>query len=282
MKLLDTSPFIRYAIQHKITPEKSLCTSRDCRLFYIINGKGDIVINNKKYPISDHTVFLWQSYTEYQFFCDEPIEMVVINFDYTHNRSNQIKPFSVIKLNDSKSFVFNDCKKISFECEILNEPVFCYDTRILKPLQTIISERYSNQPLADEKTSAILKTVIIDIVRSATSPFQSSSTTNKLEKVMKYIHANYMNEISNEMLAEIINYHPNYLNRIFKKINGLTIHQYIIKYRITVAENLLITTDYPITAIAENVGFPCMLSFTSNFKKINSILPTEYRKRYNG
>ena len=89
-----------------------------------------------------------------------------------------------------------------------------------------------------------------------------------------------MKEINNEKIAEIVNYHPNYLNRVFLAAHGITIHKYITNYRITVAEQLLIATDLPISKIAESVGFSSRVPFTLSFKNINGIKPSEYRKRF--
>ena len=102
---------------------------------------------------------------------------------------------------------------------------------------------------------------------------------NKLNKVLSYIQENYDENITNEQLAKIVNYHPYYLNRVFKKYTGVTLHKYLLDYRISMAENMLLSTEITVEKIAEQVGFNSTTCFISYFKKVKFLTPSQFRNK---
>lgn len=68
--------------------------------------------------------------------------------------------------------------------------------------------------------------------------------------------------------------------RHFNKATGLTPYQYIQKYRIQKARELIETTSMYIDQIAFQVGYEDSSSFTKAFKKETGLPPKEYRKRF--
>ena len=145
-------------------------------------------------------------------------------------------------------------------------------------LKNMLSEMSIKQPFYKEKMSALLKTLIIDIIRASTLP-ENPDTENKLNAVLSYIYENYNESISNNRLAELAGYHPYYLNRLFKAYMGVTLHKYLLDYRISMAESLLLSTDTPVEKISEQVGFGNTNCFISYFKKTKQLTPSQFRKR---
>ena len=62
-----------------------------------------------------------------------------------------------------------------------------------------------------------------------------------------------------------------------KQITGLGIAEYLNKYRIEVACQLLKTTDLPINDIATDIGFNSSKYFSTAFKLATGLSPREYR-----
>lgn len=71
---------------------------------------------------------------------------------------------------------------------------------------------------------------------------------------------------------------PGYLSRIFKKETGLSLSDYIIQKRISVAKQLLVKTNLPITTIAERIGLSYASYFKKLFKEKVNMTPQEYRQ----
>ncbi len=59
----------------------------------------------------------------------------------------------------------------------------------------------------------------------------------------------------------------------------MSIQQYIVARRITHAEHLLRDTVFPMSQIAEMVGYKYISSLSDMFKRHTGMKPTEYRKK---
>ncbi len=68
------------------------------------------------------------------------------------------------------------------------------------------------------------------------------------------------------------------LKETFKSVYGAPIASYMKEYRMKKAMELLRTTDYHISEIANNVGYQSQSKFTAAFKDITNLLPSEYRR----
>ncbi len=98
--------------------------------------------------------------------------------------------------------------------------------------------------------------------------------------VLDYLHNNYQNRITLEQLASIFATNRTTLNNQFYKITKLTVIEYLIQLRISIAAALLRDTRLPVTEIMERVGFNSNSYFWRTFKKCYNITPIEYREKY--
>ena len=129
-------------------------------------------------------------------------------------------------------------------------------------------------------SSALLKLVLFEILQE-----NQPTNNNPLKEIISYVNSNYKNfYLSNTTIAQRFNYHPVYLNRIFKEYTNKTIHQFLIDLRINKAKELLLTTLLNITAISEEVGFLSYTHFIKVFREKFKIPPQQYRKihKYRG
>lgn len=276
MLLEEISPFIRFCNRYNWQPYHHFSICLDCRLFYIKDGEGEILIDGKKYFFDKNTLILFQGGTKYKFIVREPINIISVNFDYTQNNCHHISPYATVQVKNNEILPY-DTEKIQFEnAPVLENPIVIRNFSTNGILKNMLSEISIKQPFYREKTSLLFKNLIIDVVRTATLSEQSN-LENKLSAVLSYIQENYAENITNEQLAKLVNYHPYYLNRIFKKYIGVTLHKYLLDYRISMAENLLFSTKTPIEKIAEQVGFNSTNCFISYFKKSKQLTPSQYR-----
>lgn len=95
---------------------------------------------------------------------------------------------------------------------------------------------------------------------------------------MAYIDDNYNKAIANKTLAAMTNMASNSFARLFKKVTGITVQQYIIKKRIENALNLMHHSDDNLDEIAHECGFSDRFHFSKSFKKHVHMSPSYYRK----
>ena len=100
--------------------------------------------------------------------------------------------------------------------------------------------------------------------------------------MISFIRANYSQPITNKDIAESVNYHEYYVNKLILKQTGMTLHRYLLNCRIQNAEKLLITTEHSIEKIAALSGFTSAAYFISAFRRQCGETPNEYRRRRSG
>lgn len=282
LKLADISPFIRYAFEFIYPPTDSVeYIARDCRLFYIVDGECEIHFNKKIFSLPSGSILLFKAGTPYNLKTKNPVRIISINFDYSSNYQYIKEPLSRIsskpKYNTNTEILIDEIT----DCDALNRPIlsnaFPKTNEIIKK---IVIEHNSNNYLSNEIATTLLKECILLLVRNASINRDSTHTTQKFNKIMRYIQENYSEDVSNKTLAELVGYHPYYLNRIWKKTYGKTLHEYVLDYKLSIAEQLLITGGESIEEIAKIAGFSSYVSFNENFKIKNSLTPTQYRKKF--
>jgi AraC-like DNA-binding protein len=106
------------------------------------------------------------------------------------------------------------------------------------------------------------------------------SASPKIQRVIRYIGANYPKPVKLTAAAAFIGVHPNHLCRKFREEMGLSFHEYTVRYRIQKAMFLLADTEKPIKEIGYEVGFSCPEAFSKSFKRRLGCTPGRYRNRY--
>ena len=100
------------------------------------------------------------------------------------------------------------------------------------------------------------------------------------EKVHSYIIENISEELSVEELAAMVYLSQNQLARVFKKKYGKTVIEFIMGYRMNLAEELLKDTRFTVTEVSAKIGYPNYAYFTKLFKKHSGYTPSAYRNRF--
>ena len=97
-------------------------------------------------------------------------------------------------------------------------------------------------------------------------------------EAMDYISKHYNDpDISVGSVAESLNISEGYLSHTFKKETDYTLLNYITRYRIHKAMELLKDCRVKVYEVAEQVGYRDIASFSATFKKYTGISPSEYQ-----
>ena len=100
----------------------------------------------------------------------------------------------------------------------------------------------------------------------------------RLSMIIDYMKENYKEELSLKNVADVFGYDPAYLSRMFQKYAGIHYKECLCNIRMEHAFKELSNTDYTISEIALNNGFPNSKAFTREFQKKYGASPGEYRK----
>ena len=100
-----------------------------------------------------------------------------------------------------------------------------------------------------------------------------------VKKAIGYINKKATYQISRWQLAEFVNISEDYLTRIFKKDMGLSPWDYLNRYRVQLATEMLTQTGSTINEVASATGFQDQAYFCRVFKKIKGVSPGQVRNR---
>lgn len=103
-------------------------------------------------------------------------------------------------------------------------------------------------------------------------------TLRRLEELTAYLNRHYGDKITGKQLESMIGMNFDYLNRIFRRLNGRSIFQYLTWVRINRAKELLATTDMKLWEIAGETGFSDQFYFSRQFKKHTGMPPAFYAR----
>lgn len=110
-----------------------------------------------------------------------------------------------------------------------------------------------------------------------TNKSSCNSATQKIYSIAYYIHSHYEEELSLDSLADKFFLSSCYLSHQFKKVTGFTLINYIQKVRITRARDLLLSTNHPISEIAQSCGFQSFSQFNRIFRQTYDQSPSAMR-----
>lgn len=102
-------------------------------------------------------------------------------------------------------------------------------------------------------------------------------TDSPVVLAQNYIAAHFAEPITVEDIARASAVSTSYLTRLFRQQMETSPHDYLLRYRITRAKQLLMETDEPIGAIARQVGFTSESNFSYRFSRVCDITPRGYR-----
>ncbi|ALU34779.1 AraC family transcriptional regulator with IGPS-like TIM-barrel domain [Clostridium autoethanogenum DSM 10061] len=104
---------------------------------------------------------------------------------------------------------------------------------------------------------------------------------NYVEFVKEYVVQNYMNDISFLDLAKVAHVSRGYLSSLFKKEVGCSFPEYLVKFRINKAAEIIIKKNIQLSHLAALVGYKDYAQFSKMFKKYKGCSPKQYKlKKY--
>lgn len=114
---------------------------------------------------------------------------------------------------------------------------------------------------------------------------KNGAVHRSIQCTLEYIRAHYTSEIRIDELAKNACMSSSNFYAVFKKQFGVSPVAYINRYRLSLAEEYLLSTGYSVAEIGNMVGIPDPLYFSKIFHKAYGLSPREFRterKKDNG
>lgn len=109
---------------------------------------------------------------------------------------------------------------------------------------------------------------------------RKSDKSKRVAEIVAYLHTNYAQRISTQLLSEVFNYVPSYLSHIFRREMDVSPAQYLTQIRIDEAKRIMREQpDRMMKEVAALVGFVNQYHFSKVFKRSTGIWPSNYRRQ---
>jgi len=93
-----------------------------------------------------------------------------------------------------------------------------------------------------------------------------------------WIDAHFHHALDLDTVAATVGLSPFHFLRMFRKVVGVTPHQYLVRARLRHAARLLVETSLPVTDIALDVGFADLSNFVRTFHRAAGVAPRTFRQ----
>lgn len=190
------------------------------------------------------------------------INMPVKNGITLLEETSELYSFSTIIISGYSSFEYAK-QAISFNVVgYLTKPI---DMNELSEYISKAKTFVDNQYIITLTKESINKLKHIELIEKEFSKNELESIVND---VLEIIHTEYKQRISMSYLSEKLHYSETFINRKFREGMNTTINDYLNKYRIQVAINMIRNNNiYNIRELAYESGIPDYKYFSSVFKK---------------
>lgn len=234
---------------------------RDYHLLHIcIHGKGDFYANDCRYHIEKGQGFL------------------IYPHKLTFYQADEANPWHYVWI----AIAGEEVERYLHLMGVTREnPVFqCPNTALVTSLIDDITMHntwnYSNEVYIE----GVLMRLISYLIEAADTPYpeEEKSANVYINRAIAYIHKNYQNSITVQEIADYLCLNRSYLTELFTKTVHFSPQQFLMKFRITKATDLLIDTELSVENIAFSCGYASIQAFSKAFRKITGCSPTMYRK----
>ncbi len=157
--------------------------------------------------------------------------------------------------------------KTFFDFTIQKKDSIEFATKSANDIITFIQQNFSGYLLNDE------------YILEHRVPYDSFQE-ERIKRIVAFIYENYSSKISLEELAKDESVNPYYLSHIIHRYTGKSFRELLGALRAECSEILVLSTDYSISKIANDVGFSSYTYFVKYFKNFFGQEPLEYRKNY--
>lgn len=160
------------------------------------------------------------------------------------------------------------------------------DRKLDALLEEFAAELATEKPGRAIVMRALVEQLLVHILRNYSTPRLSEElelsrvglVDRRIRRSVELMHSQLDQDLTLKALAAASYLSPFHFARLFKKLTGLSPHNYLASIRATRAQLLLAETDLPVTEIGARVGYLSGSHFTKAFRLATGATPREFRK----
>ena len=123
---------------------------------------------------------------------------------------------------------------------------------------------------------ALCCTILFHVAETLSKPF-AAPQPQMMDEAVKFLESHYSRKMTLDALMLHMGYGRTQLFHLFKQHTGLSPNEYLVRFRIKEAKEMLANSDKSVVAIAKAVGFSSTSYFRSVFLKYEGKKPESYK-----
>ena len=231
-------------------------------LHYVLSGEGIFEVGGNRYPLRKGQGFL--------------ISPEVISY----YQADTVNPWSYCWVGFNGASAELLLKQAGLT---KSSPIFRYDRddMIYQYLQLMNESRGFHKARETRLTGLLylLLSLLVECGPVNSSELKETPMEIYIEKVKDFIEMNYPQKITMEDIAQFIGLNRSYLCSLFKQRMHVSIQEYLIRYRMNKACEMMGNAELSIADISRSVGYYDALLFSKMFKKVKGSAPKNYRAK---
>lgn len=270
-------PFVRYAKRQWFTYRRKRETNvkPDYLFFYMNRGFFTYEINGKRGKLQAGEGLLIPPGMEYTIGLQyqENTTFIVLNYDLDEDHANVIRPLEPIPAS-----MYTPSMQLARIVEPFSQPRHYTKIEGLSQMVEDIARYFANH---DKFYHAFASTTFkLFLMECELRENGKSYHKDMLTLVENYLEEHYREPISNDDIAAALSYHPYYISSTIKKLTGMPLREYILRFRLDKSKRMLRQTPASIMEISSACGFANHSYFSKTFIKTFGLTPKEYRRKH--
>ncbi len=232
-------------------------------IFYVVGGKGQFLVRGDSFPVTVGDMVIVNPNVEHTetSLASNPLEYIVMGIEGLELKMDDPdqNSFCIVNFYDSSDHIQIYLKNILFEIE-----------HKLPGFETVC------QDLLDILLIKLLRrTNFSKVLASSQEHFSADAVA-----VRRYIEGHFREPLTLDTLAKEVHINKFHLAHMFSREFGISPINYIQKLRIEESRELLCTTNYALSRIAQVCGYSSPSYFSQRFRQAEGMSPAEFRRKH--
>ncbi|MBT3190955.1 MAG: AraC family transcriptional regulator [Verrucomicrobia bacterium] len=249
-----------------------------CELVIVTRGSAMHMLEQHEFPVTAGDVFLLQGHQSHYFYNRDSLDLINVMYD----------PEKI-------ALPENELRRMPGYCAMfMLEPTYRRQHRFASRLHLMRVPLGRAERLAEEleaectKKAAgfevALRAKLLELMVYLSRAYTNTETTEahallRVGNVIGVLENDFSKNWKIDDLLRIAHMSRSNLMRVFRKATGQTPIEYLMRLRIQRSMEMLRNSDLSITEIAMEIGFGDSNYFTRQFRAINRLTPSDYRKQ---
>jgi AraC-like DNA-binding protein len=158
-------------------------------------------------------------------------------------------------------------------------------TQMEKTLELLTDEVVKREAGYSQVIQGLVTKLLLDTARAVTNVHIPSAQTLRspgdaaVNLMMRYLHDNYDRPLGIRDVVSQVHLSERHARRLFLEATGKSIKQYLILLRLGVAKQRLLSEKVSVSEIAFAVGFNDVRHFSTTFRALEGVTPSEFREK---